>query len=317
MLVLLVLPAHAEKGTLSLIEENDSVFDQSDKHYTHGLQLSYVGDQQAMTQAPIGAWVADHLMLPGGTDTTLREGWFFGQSMFTPEDLLRPEPDPRDRPYAGWLFGGLRLYRDSGTVLDRADVTLGMVGPASLASDLQRRWHAMGIGGGQKPQGWNYQLRDEPGLILSEQRSWRISLARGPLEMEALPQVNLALGNVYDYAGAGLMLRLGQGLAADWGPPRMAPGQQGSDFQVPQGFGWYLFAGLEGRAVARNLFLDGNSFETSRHVGHEDFVGDFTAGVALLLPSMRADFAYVLRTREFPGQREGDQFASIALSLSL
>lgn len=317
MLALWDARAFAASGTLSFIEENDSVFDQSDKHYTHGMQLAYVGAPFQPRPASVSGWVSDHLMLPGAPDATLRDGLFLGQSMFTPEDLLRVVPDPRDRPYAGWLFMGARLYRDSGTVLDRADIAIGMIGPASLASDVQRWWHAIGVGGGRPPQGWHFQLRDEPGLVLNEQRTWRVSLTDGALEAEALPEVNLALGNVYDYAGAGLMLRLGQGLAADWGPQRMGPAQQGSDFQDPRGLGWYVFAGFEGRAVARNLFLDGNSFVASRNVGHEDLVGDFTAGAAVLLPALRADFAYVLRSREFPGQRERDQFASITLSLPL
>jgi hypothetical protein len=71
---------------------------------------------------------------------------------------------------------------------------------------------------------------------------------------------------------------------------------------------------VEGRAVARNLFLDGNSFQTSRSVGHEDLVGDFSAGAAILLPALRADFSYTRRSREFPGQLDQDQFASVTLS---
>jgi hypothetical protein len=122
------------------------------------------------------------------------------------------------------------------------------------------------------------------------------------------------LGNVFDYVGAGLMLRLGQGLAADWGPSRIAPALMGSDFQNPTGVGWYLFASVEGRAVGRNLLLDGNSFQASRSVGHEDFVGDFSAGAALLFAFMRVDFAYDRRASEFPGQQGTDQFASITLS---
>jgi hypothetical protein len=316
LLLIVTGAARAADGTLSLTVENDSAFDGSDRHYTSGLYVSRVEAPRSRAEAPRGAWIADHLMLPGDGDAALREGWFFGQSIFTPENLLRFTPDPRDRPYAGWLFGGLRLYRDSGSVLDRADVTLGVVGPASLGSDLQKWWHAVGLFGGQKPQGWHAQLRGEPGLVVSEQRTWRVSLVDGPLEVEALPEANFALGNIFDYAGAGLTLRLGQGLASDWGPPRVAPAQQGSDFQAPDAFGWYLYAGLEGRLVGRNLFLDGNSFQAGPSVGHETLVGDFSAGAAMLFPALRADFSYTRRSREFPGQRGEDQFASVTLSFA-
>lgn len=67
------------------------------------------------------------------------------------------------------------------------------------------------------------------------------------------------------------MLRLGQRLPLDYGPPRIQPSLPGSGFFVPpqDRFGWYLFAGVEGRAVARNIFLDGNTFRDSRSVDKE------------------------------------------------
>ena len=113
------------------------------------------------------------------------------------------------------------------------------------------------------------------------------------------------------------MLRIGQGLSADWGPPRIAPALMGSDFQHPEGVAWYLFAGVEGRAIARNIFLDGNSFGDSRSVAREGLVGDFSAGGALLLPGARLMGSFTHRTKEFLGQRDADQFVSISMAFGL
>jgi lipid A 3-O-deacylase len=45
-------------------------------------------------------------------------------------------------------------------------------------------------------------------------------------------------------------------------------------FQTPKGgFGWCLFASFEGRAVARNIFLDGNTFTDSHSIDKKTFVG--------------------------------------------
>jgi hypothetical protein len=158
-------------------------------------------------------------------------------------------------------------------------------------------------------------LRDEPGLVLSSQRIWRMPLARKGLEAELLPEINLSAGNVYDYAGAGAMLRLGQNLMADWGPPRIAPAQQGSDFQTVDRFAWYIFAGGEARAMARNLFLDGNSFHTGPSVAKKSLVGDINAGAALLFPHARMIAGYTHRTAEFRGQKGDDEIGSLTLSL--
>lgn len=297
-------------GTINLQVENDS-FIATDRHYTNGLYASWTGAPQ--DKGELEAF-AERLMLPG--DGAWRQGLFFGQTIFTPDDIPAPVPPADDEPYAGFLFVGGRLYRDDGDALDKIEVTLGMVGPASLAGNVQKWWHAMGLFGGRKPRGWHYQLHDEPGLILNEQRIWRLHLSDGPLESEILPQATVSAGNVYTYAGAGARIRIGSGLAADWGPPRIAPSQTGSDFQAPDSFGWYLYAGVDGRAVARNLFLDGNSFEDSAHVGHNGLVGDVEAGAALLLPGVRFLASYATRSQEFPGQHGNDQTLTLTLSVA-
>jgi lipid A 3-O-deacylase len=305
----------AEHPSLVAMVDNDSFIDGIDRHYTNGLYFSWTGPPQMRDDGTSRALAA--VMLPAGGNAQWRESYFLGQSMFTPENLFAAMPPLHDRPYAGWLYGGARLYRDSGDTLDKVEAALGVVGPASLASDLQQGWHALGLFGGIRPNGWRYQLRDEPGLVLSQQRIWRVNLSGGKLEMEALPEANFSFGNIYDYAGAGGMLRIGQGLSSDWGPPRIAPALQGSDFQTQDGVTWYLFAGIEGRAVARNIFLDGNSFEISRSVTRENFVGDFSAGAALLLPGTRLLGSFTHRTAEFIGQRGDDQFVSIGLAFGL
>jgi hypothetical protein len=91
----------------------------------------------------------------------------------------------------------------------------------------------------------------------------------------------------------------------------------GSGFFAPTDkFTWYLFAGVEGRAVARNIFLDGNTFKDSRSVDKEPLVGDLQWGVTLTWQGARLSYTHVWRTREFTTQDGGDQFGSISLSMS-
>jgi len=307
LLLSLIVPtaAAAENWTTTLISENDAYFNIGDRHYTNGVYLSLTTPPRA-----------------GTGDFNRRYSFFIGQSIFTPEDLTLVTPDPDDRPYAGWLYVGARMYRESARVLDRFDVNLGVVGPSSGAEAVQVWFHSMGMfGGSVRPMGWGSQLHDEPALVLNAQRTWRLTLAEGGvLAGELLPEANVALGNVFTYAGVGATLRVGRNLRADWGAPRIQPALQGSDFtdrDAAGSFAWYIYAGVEGRAIARNIFLDGNTWKDSARVSREAFVADYNLGAAVIAGPFAVRLSYTERTHEFDTQRGNDKFGSLNLSLLL
>jgi hypothetical protein len=71
------------------------------------------------------------------------------QSIFTPEDLHLTGPDPRDRPYAGWLYSGVGLIQENGgNRVHDAELLIGVVGPlagspqAQEGYPLRRAWIA-------------------------------------------------------------------------------------------------------------------------------------------------------------------------------
>jgi lipid A 3-O-deacylase len=308
--------------TFTAIEENDSFID-TDEHYTQGLYASFFAAQKAGEDRYFDRLraVADVIMLPAANGR-MHFGGFIGQSIFTPEDLKRSPPDPTDRPYAGWLYGGVSLYRETDATLDRATLTLGLIGPGAGGRRVQNGWHAFTAPLLNAPQaeGWPYQLKNEPGIVLSEERKWRFSAPVGSLEADILPEVNVSLGNIFTYAGAGAMVRFGRGLKADWGPPRIQPALSGSDFinrdAFRDGWAWYVFSGGEARAVARNIFLDGNTWEDGPSVDRNPFVADVTAGAALVGYGFRLAASYTLRSEEFEGQRDLDDFLSLNLSIA-
>jgi len=300
--------------TLNFIWENDSPFNMSDRHYTSGVYISATSGPRERCET---CSALAGLMLPSGPALNYRYGFFLGESIFTPVDLLLVVPDPTDRPYAGWLYTGVRLYRESDDVLDRIEATIGIVGPDSGAEAAQRWFHALhGYG---HINGWDSQLKDEPGLILSEQRTWRRPLRMGGLESELLPEVNVSLGNISTYAGAGAAFRIGRNLRRDWGPPRVEPAVRGSDFidyDAARPYAWYGFVGIEGRAIARNIFLDGNSFQRSANVAKEPLVADLNAGFAILWRAYGFYATYTERTKEFKAQKNMDHVFSFTISLA-
>lgn len=296
-----------------------------DSDYTNGIRLSFVtplSDDCVGLGRPARGLA--HWLAPDDTvRTTERVGYALGQSMFTPRDTKTTELILDDRPYAAWLYLGVQYQAtyeeaDGSATQDTLVLEAGVVGPSALGEEAQNAWHE--LIGVERSNGWHNQLHDEPGLNVSFERKWRSAEARpfagSSLFTDVIPFAHVTLGNILTYAGVGATVRIGQELDSDFGPPRIRPGLPGSEaFRPDGGIAWYLFAGAEGQAVARNIFLDGNTFRDSHRVDRNPFVGDLQAGLALLYKSWRMTFTHVIRTEEFKEQDDVDHFGAITLSV--
>lgn len=302
----------ADRGTLTLQLEND-LFYNIDRHYTNGVQASWTTARDA-----VPGWTREWARLVPffAQDGHVRAVFSVGQNMYTASDINLPDPPESDRPYAGWLHGSVGLINETNRRMDQLQLTVGVVGPASLAEPTQKLIHR--IVGSPKPRGWDTQLHNEPGLVLTYERSWRQDILAGDgFGIDMMPHFGGAVGNVATYADAGLMVRAGWRLPADFGPARIQPSLPGAGFfehDVAHPIGWYLFAGVSGRAVARNIFLDGNTFRDSRSVDRKILVGDFQAGMAVNIYRARLTYTHVFRSREFKTQDKGDQYGAVAVT---
>ena len=77
-------------------------------------------------------------------------------------------------PYAGWLYASLNFQAISpdGQTLRTVELTLGMVGPASLGRQVQNNLHK--LKNVPTAKGWDHQLHNEPALILSIEHRHRL-----------------------------------------------------------------------------------------------------------------------------------------------
>lgn len=314
-------PASADEpgGNLSLQLENDRIAN-TDRHYTHGSRLSWVSNRR--TDGP--AWVRKLLetIYPLADVRAGRIGFALGHNIYTPEDTDARALVVDDRPYAGWLYGAVSLHAETSRrlgalkvdTLDSVELNLGIVGPQAYAADVQNIVHdAIGV---SRANGWDNQLENEPALAIFFERKWRPAAIRHDgFEVDIIPHAGGSVGNVFTLANAGGTLRFGQGLDLDFGPPHIRPTLSGLE-AVGSGnrFGWYLFAGAEGRAVLHNIFLDGNTIASSHSVSKKTFVGDFQLGAAVIFRGIRIAFTHVLRTREFDGQPGGDRYGTLSVS---
>jgi hypothetical protein len=298
-------------GTFSFSVENDLFGGGTDRYYTNGFQFAWRSPSADLPR-PL-AWLNDRLEWVLGPGT-LRWGMTFGQSIYTPQDTALYNPDPTDRPYAGYLYGGVSLSRTTERTSRSLELQLGVVGPSALGEWVQNNYHD--IFNIRNTNGWDYQLKDEPAATLIYDQKWRIPLATvAGMEVEVIPSGTLSLGNVQTYAAAGGVFRIGHGLDADFGPPRIRPALSGSSWVQPrETFEWYVFAGLEARAIARDVFLDGNTWRDSRSVDKRPFVGDFQVGVAAVWRGVRLALTQVWRSEEFYGQDGRQKFGSLSVS---
>ncbi len=253
-------------------------------------------------------------------------GFVLGQSIFTPTDTARTEVVENDRPYAGWLYLGVSATVRTDDRLDTFEATLGVVGPASLAGQAQTAVHRMRAF--DLPQGWDNQLHNELVPQLLFDRKVKLApAAPGPgVRGELIGNWGFAAGTAYVFANAGITARLGWNVdtAHDFGPPRIEPSLAGYD-PFPEALGGYVFLGGGLTGVARNMFLDGNTFANSHRVEKLPVVLDLIGGAVLFvpvgrftgtnLPSLRVAYTQTRRSREFRGQTAPDRFAGLSLSV--
>ena len=303
----------------SFISENDNYAPaRQDRHYTNGLLFSF-GLPKGQ-QSPWLDWLGN--LAPLADRAQDREyNISLGQNLYTPEAYTSPEAIPDDRPFAGWLYGELSVTTHAPGIEEHLAVNLGIVGPAAQGRRTQELVHE--ISGDLKPLGWSHQLENEPALLLRYRRSWFTTMIEArPVNMDLVTRAGLTAGNVITEAGIGAVIRLGSALYERDMPQRLQPGLSGNNLRFearPDRFDWFVFAGAQGRVVAHNIFLDGNTFEDSLSVDSKTLGWDTSAGISLTFGQLpypvMLSFTHVWRAKEFDGQRGPDKFGSAQLSI--
>jgi hypothetical protein len=162
-------PDREGTGVFTVVVEND-LFARTDQSYTSGVRASWVTSPQNTPSWALSLARRIPLFADWGV---VRTEYAIQQAIFTPADTRRVIPDPLDRPYAGWLNASIGLIGETGSLLDQLSLSLGVVGPSSLARESQRLVHD--IRGIDSPQRLGLSIAERAGgpAIVSEK------LARG------------------------------------------------------------------------------------------------------------------------------------------
>ena len=311
LILALALPmAGAAAPRFATVTVENDFFAGYDRHYTNGIQAAFVVGRDELPAAVRGLppfrWNASR-------DVVLA----VGQRNYTPSDTEVESTVAGERPYAGWLYGlaDVRTVMGNG-IVDHLTVTVGIVGPAAMGRQTQNGFHR--LVGKPEARGWNGQLRNEPSLTVGYERTW-LAMARGRLDgrpWDLSPRIGATLGNAYTYASAGAVLRYGSQLPSDVPVTHISLGPPRDGYRGTTSAGWYVFGGVDARGVARNMFIDGNTFRDGPAADRKPFNYDLQVGVVAVWPEARVSFTIVRRTKEFEAQQGDDRFGQLAVSLA-
>ncbi len=307
-LFVLVVSGFAQtRGVLSFHLEND-VFAGTDRYYTNGTKLAWI--------FPFRIAAFSEPLTSQAISVSL------GQNIYTPYDIEREDLIEDDRPYAGITYFTLALHRKKAQTMDTFEFLLGVVGPSSLAADIQKFVHSLYRG--TQPRGWDHQLEDEIVFNMVFDKKWRVFRSGDgkKIEFDLVGHAGASLGTMMTAAATGWQFRFGSHLPHDFGTFLLRPGgESGTLFleQTNNGTGGkrkgiHGFVYLVGHAVYRNIFLDGNTFKESHRVDKYPFVGDIVLGFVISRNHFKFSYAYVFRTRQFKTQDRSQIFGAINIS---
>ena len=306
-------PPVLAESVFNILVEND-VFTNTDRHYTSGVMFNYVSgiDEGPRRLRNLG------VRFPGIEDhDAMHVSVSFGHEIYTPTDIVATQLLRDDRPYAGHVYLATGFTTQNPQEIETWRFSLGLVGPGARAEIVQNNLHR--AIGSDEALGWDHQLKNEYVASVAYEKKW-LRLARSKtfankMQFDLLPHASASMGTPLTYLSVGGMARIGRGLDHDYGPPRVRPSFATSQFYEHKGgVSWYFFAGVDGRYVMHNLFLDGNNFEHSHSVEREDFVSELQAGFVWNNRHFRLAYSWVYRGREFIKQQERDIYGSLSIS---
>jgi hypothetical protein len=238
--------------------ENDVTFGE-DGNYSNGMIFGWESDAiLATANNPI----ALHNWLQGllAAQQNSQQAWGLkvSQRMWTPDEIKIAEPQPYDRPYAGYLEFEQHVALYSSYIAQKSWLALGIMGPASGTEQLQGSIHK--VIGASTPLGWQHQVENTATIQLAYEIDYL--LLRNPALFNSQWEVSTyshnALGNVRSELSAGLTLRWGTNLEQSFGRLSSHFGHVGnlSDGSMPQSLLFYTR--LQGGYRFNDLTIDGN-----------------------------------------------------------
>lgn len=234
--------------------------------------------------------------------------------LYTPVDIKETELIEDDRPYAGWTYFQTAMHKSSKDRLNSISLKVGAIGPAAHGEQIQNGIHTLiNVG---LAYGWDNQLNNELGVNLGYDYKYRYAPKPffGWLESAFVPYFEADLGNVSTRATLGLSVRVGYNIPKDFG---LANIDKGVDASIPvyeeqtlslkKDFSFSFNFSTSGSAVARDIFLDGNTFSDSHSLEKNPFVAYASVGASLRYKGFSVDLMNTMNTKKASGAQGRNQ----------
>jgi len=284
--------------------END-LFSQTDSQYSSGEKFNIL---YHIKESPSDI---HNILASSDAKSNIFINFAIGNQLYTPEDLTQTQLIIDDRPYAGWTYFEAGIHKSTKDSLNSILVKIGMVGPSSKGEEIQTGIHL--LTDSAPPMGWDNQIGDELGINLTYAYKLRYTNeTQGGFQSAYIPYVELDLGNISTQATLGLFTRFGWNIAKDFGLATLDLGgeagipvydEQALSLEKDWSFSFNFTA--TGSAIAKDIFLDGNTFKDSHSIPKNNFVAYAGAGISLRYKSFNFDFMQMVNTHK--ADKEGDR----------
>lgn len=316
----------AEDRSLWRFEFDNDIIGESDDFFSAGWSLQrhdpYQESWSDFSLTHPSRWISEHVPgIGGGDGLFVRRGFSIGQIIQTPADLSQTELIEDDVPYAGVLGVAESWTALNDQCLNTFQIYLGVLGPASLAEEVQTFVHT-DLGLGDDPKGWDNQLDNEPILNLSYLTARKLAAtgSRDGFGADLSGSGSLGLGNLFTHAQLGLGTRFGwrmppgfthvpdvpgRGVAVE---PGLDPGTEGLTRL-------YVTVVARGSAIAYTVLLDGNTFEDSHHVDYDPYLAQLITGIHATRGALGLHFSVFLSSNPAKESTKSDlTWANITLA---
>ena len=305
--------------TVTITWDNDLfTYSNTDRHYTNGIHARLeskpftVFDESSI----LGLFVPilDALPISSRKFQQRTVAYSVGQKMFTPDDITLASPRSDDMPYAGLLYASADFSASAPSHADLFRLTIGLVGPGSLAKQTQKAAHK--LVGADDPEGWSHQLGNE--IVFSALYERRHLLASGKLGKHAsFDLVGIGrgeIGTLNTGAEAGLAIVFSE--TGMNGHRKLQPDIAGNGYLSRSDLkqGWFGYLGTTGRVTLRNVFLDGNTYRDSPSVDKKPTNGSVFLGFGFAAANWIVSAGWSLESKRFDTQEKGIRYGSLTLT---
>ncbi len=292
--------------------END-LFSQTDGQYSSGEKFSFL---YSVDQNDVPFY---DLFLYNDKLSDAYINFALVNQIFTPYDISAQELIVDDRPYAGWTFFEMGFHKSTSDTLQSFYIQIGAIGPNSEAENIQKFVHK--FTGSELPQGWDNQLKNELGINLRYVHNWRFAKKFSGVDTVVIPYTELDMGNISLQALGGISARIGWNLPQDFGMSTISTGSEtgintyNNTNKLYDDWSFAFSFNVSGSGIARDIFLDGNTFRDSHSVEKNYFVASAGAGFTSRYKHFVLDYYYQKHTKHYHAEKIKHGYGSVILSI--